>query len=115
VEEVARTQSRSAGTQSSPDARRARRRRPLFGLCVVVALLLGTAAAVDGQLGVTLLACWVGLLVGVGWRISRPARPRRAWLVLGELTLDGEVGTTRRLPVVASRRAARVLRSRPRG
>jgi hypothetical protein len=84
-------------------------------MSVAVALLLGAAAAIDGQLGVTLLAIWVGVLATLGWRTSAPSRPRRVRLVIGELTSDGAVGEPRTLAVVPSRRAAKVLRSRPRG
>jgi hypothetical protein len=88
----------------------------MLALCVLVALLLGAAAAVDGQLGVTLLAIWIGMLAGFRFRTATRPRLRPVRLVLGELTAEGEVvGESRILPVVASRRAARVLRSRPRG
>ena len=115
MEHVARTESRRPAPATTMAARRARRRRPLLALCVTMALLLGAAAAVDGELGVTLLAIWVGVFATLGWRTSAPTRPRRVRLVIGELTVHGEVGEPRTLAVVPSRRAAKVLRSRPRG
>jgi hypothetical protein len=115
VEDLARTETTRTGAARAPATRRTRRRRPFLALCVTVALLLGAAAAVDGQLGVTLLAIWVGVLATLGWRSSAPARPRRVKLVIGDLSCHGEVGEPRALAVVPSKRAAKVLRARPRG
>jgi uncharacterized protein (DUF58 family) len=124
---------------------RARRRRIAraipAGVAVAACLLLATAAAVDGQAAAFVLALWVGFLVIVGLRLSEPpasrpvrksrvARPgpaglvppslrlrtnRRPVLVLSELDENGDLGSTRTLPVVASEAAIAVLDSRPRG
>jgi hypothetical protein len=115
VEDLARTETTRTGAADALSTRRTRRRRPFLGICVVVALLLGAAAAVDGQLGITLLAVWIGVLATLGWRTSAPSRPRRVKLVIGALSCDGEIGEPRSLAVVPSKRAARILRSRPRG
>jgi hypothetical protein len=115
VADLTRTEFTRTAAALTPSARRSRRRRPLLGLCFAVALLLGAAAAIDGELGVTLLAVWIGVLATLGWRTSAPARTRRVRLVVGDLTVEGEVGEPRSLAVVPSTRAARVLRSRPRG
>jgi hypothetical protein len=85
-------------------------------MCIVVALLLGAAAAVDGDVGVVLLAVWIGVVAGLGIRGSAPARrPRQVRLVIADLTAHGEIGESRTLSVVASRRTARIMRARPRG
>jgi hypothetical protein len=106
-------------------------------------LLLAAAAAVDGQAAALVLALWVGALVVLGLRLSeppgdraprpgpeRPARPRpaalvpaalrlrtnrRPVLVLADLDENGDLGSSKTLPVVASEAAIAVLDSRPRG
>ena len=121
---------------------RARRRRIAraipAGVGLAACLLLAAAAAVDGQAAAAVLALWVGVLVIVGLRLSEPpanrparaSRPRpaalvpaglrlrtnrRPVLVLADLDENGDLGSTRTLPVVASEAAIAVLDSRPRG
>jgi hypothetical protein len=121
---------------------RARRRRIAraipAGVGLAACLLLAAAAAADGQAAAAVLALWVGVLVIVGLRLSEPpanrparaSRPRpaalvpaglrlrtnrRPVLVLAELDENGDLGSTRTLPVVASEASIAVLDSRPRG
>jgi len=123
---------------------RARRRRIAraipAGVGLAACLLLAAAAAADGQAAAAVLALWVGVLVIVGLRLSEPpanrparaSRPRprpaalvpaglrlrtnrRPVLVLADLDENGDLGSTRTLPVVASEAAIAVLDSRPRG
>jgi hypothetical protein len=112
--------SRWAGTTSN--RARGRRRgiaRALpVGTCLAACLMLAAAAAVDGQAAALVLAAWVGLLIVAGMKMTVPRRtrsPRRPVLVLAEFDDDGELGDARPLPLVRTRAAQAVLRSRPRG
>ena len=138
------TSARRAPAADHPDTSliRARRRRIAraipAGVGLAACLLLAAAAAVDGQAAAVVLALWVGVLVIVGLRLSeppakRPARAprprpaalvpaglrlrtnRRPVLVLADLDENGDLGSTRTLPVVASEAAIAMLDSRPRG
>jgi hypothetical protein len=102
------------------------------GVALAACLLLAAAAAVDGQAAALVLALWVGVLVVVGLRMSEPparkarssARAsagrrlrtnRRPVLVLANLDENGDLGSTRTLPVVVSEASIAILDSRPRG
>jgi len=99
---------------------------------VSACLLLGAAAAVDGQAAALVLAVWVSALVLVGLRLSEPSSrraasagrlastrrlraARRPVLMLAELDENGGLGATRTLPVVGSEAAIAVLDARPHG
>jgi len=135
------TSARRAPAADRPDTSRTRARRRRLaralpaGIGLAACLLLAAAAAVDGQAAALVLALWVGTLVVVGLRLSepparkaRPARPaarvpaglrlrtnRRPVLVLAELDENGDLGSTRTLPVVVSEASIAILDSRPRG
>jgi hypothetical protein len=131
------TSARRAPAADRPDTsltrdrrRRAARALPA-GAAVMACVLLAAAAAVDGQAAALVLALWVGLLVVVGLRLSEPPTARRGVqragaglrlrtnrrpvLVIAELDENGDLGSSRTLPVIASDAAIAVLDSRPRG
>ena len=106
-----------------PHRRRMARALPA-GTAIIACVLLAAAAAVDGRAAALILAVWVAALVVVGMRLCAPSREsglpgpgivRRPVLVLAKLSEDGELGSTRTLPVVASAAAIAVLDARPRG
>ncbi|MEA2480799.1 MAG: hypothetical protein QOJ07_2721 [Thermoleophilaceae bacterium] len=98
------------------EARRRLARRMPLAVALVTCVLLACAAAVNGEIEAAVLAAWVAGVAVLGWRGTRPRRSRRVTLVLGTLTVAGEVeGGGDVLHVVPSRRAVRVLRARPRG
>lgn len=114
-----------------PRGRRALARVLPAGTALVACLVLGAAAAVDGQVAALVLALWVGVLVVAGLRLSAPAVRRRSdrrasasrrmhaarcpVLILADLNEAGEIGASRTLPVIASDAAIAVLDARPRG
>jgi hypothetical protein len=119
VEELTRTTDLAAIKAAPETERRARRSRLArslpVGTCVVAALMLGTAAAVNGQFAAVLLAGWVALLAAGGWYACHPRAPRKVTLTVADLTVDGDVGMPRPLAIKPTRSAARVMRQRPRG